>query len=174
MKKLLGICICLLLAGSLFAQEKFVVPERSPQQKHVRTTYMMWSWYSAGINFAKAQGVSAYDFGKYVGSVFAQTWNKEKGFDGFVSGMIYNWENMRFDSSPEIIVNEIDDGYVVVKTSAAIVKSYFPEGNPYASFEEGMDCMRGMLEQIGDYLGCTFSQEVTDEYIVNSFRKKEE
>lgn len=172
MKKLLGICICLLFVGSLFAQEKFVVPERTPQQKYVRTTYMMWSWYAAGINFAKSQGVSAYDFGKYVGSEFAQTWDIEKGFDGFVSGMIYNWENMRFDSAPDIIIKENDDGSVVITSPAVIIKSYFPEGNPFASYKEAMDCMRGMMEEIGDYLGCAFSQEVTEDFIVNTFRKK--
>lgn len=174
MKKLLSITICLLFIGSVFAQEKFVVPERTPEQKHRRTTYMLWSWYSAGINFANSQGVSAYDYGKYVGTLFAKGWNKENGFDGFVNGMIFNYENMRFATTDEITIKENDDGSVVVTYPAVMIKSYFPEGNPYASYQEGIDCFRGVLENIGDYLGCTVSQEVTEDLIVITFRKKQE
>lgn len=174
MKKLLSISICLLFIGSVFAQEKFVVPERTPEQKHRRATLMFWSWYGAGINFAKSQGVSAYDYGKYVGTLYAIGWNKENGLDGFVNGMIFNWKNMKFDADGEIVVKENDDGSVVVTYPAIIIKSYFPEENPYASYKESIDCFRGTMEEIGDYLGCTFSQEVTDDFIVNTFRKKQE
>lgn len=172
MKKLLCLLLPLLFIGSLNAQERFTVPERTHDQKHQRTIYQSWSVYAVGINFAKSQDVSAYDYGKYVGSLFAQSWNKESGFDGFVRGMIFNYENFRTEADGEIVIVENDDGSVVVKFPAIMLKKYFPEGNPYASFQEALDCFQGMLENIGDYMGCTAIQEVVGETIVNTIKLK--
>lgn len=172
MKKLLCLLLPLLFIGSLNAQDRFIVPERTPDQKHQRTLYQSWSVYAAGINFAKSQNVSAYDYGKYVGSLFAQSWNKESGLDGFVRGMIFNYENWRIEADGKIVIIENDDGSVVIKYPAIMLKKYFPEGNPYASFQEALDCFRGILENIGDYMGCTATQEIVGETIVNSIKLK--
>ena len=172
MKKLLSFCLCLLLAGGLFAQEKFTVPERTPDQKHLRALYQSWSIYAVGIKFAKTHGVSAYDYGKYIGKEFALSWNKEAGFDGFVSGMIYNWESFKIDSDGEIVIIENNDGSVIVKYPAIALSKFFPENDPYASYKEALDCYRGILENIGDYLGCTIVQEVIGESLVITFIPK--
>lgn len=172
MKKLLSIAICLVFVISVFGQEKFAVPERTAEQKHKRTMYQSWSIYAAGINYAKSQDVPAYEYGKYIGNLFAQSWNKENGFDGYVKGMIYNLENFRIDSDGQIIVEEKDDGSVIIKWPAISFKKYFPEGNPYASFQEAMDCMRGINEPIADYLGCTIIFEIFEDSIIYTIKKK--
>jgi len=172
MKKLLSIAICMVCIGSTFGQEKFTVPERTSEQKHKRTMYQSWSIYAAGINFAKSQDISPYEYGKFVGNLFAQSWNKENGFDGFVKGMIFNWENFRTESDGQLVVKEKDDGSVIIIYPAIMLQRYFPEGNPYASFHEALDCMKGMLEPIADHMGCTIIQEANEESIINTLTKK--
>lgn len=172
MKKLLSIAICLVFIGSAFGQEKFLVPERTPEQKHNRTMSQFWSVFAAGINFAKSQDISPYDYGKYIGNLFAPGWNKENGFDGFVNGMIFNWENFKTDADGPMVIKEKDDGSVIIILPVTAFEKYLPEGNAYASFIDAMDCMQGMLEPIADYLGCAVNQEVTEESIIHTFKKK--
>ena len=172
MKKLLSIAICLVFIGSAFGQEKFTVPERTSEQKHNRTLYQYWSIYAAGINFAKSQDVSPYEYGKLIGNLFAPGWNKENGFDGFVTGMVFNLENSKTDAEGQMVINELDDGSVIIKYPARAWKKYFPEGNPFASFQDVMDCLRGIMEPIADYMGCAVIQEVTVESIIITINKK--
>ena len=172
MKKILSFAICMIFICNAFGQENFAIPERSPEQKHQRTIGQYYYIIAAGINFAKSQDVSAYEYGKYAGSLFSQTWNKESGLNGFVRGMIFNYENLRTEADGEIVILENDDGSVVVKYPAIMIKKYFPELNPYASFQEFLDFYLGFLENIGKYMGCTVVQEVVGEIIVNTFKLK--
>ena len=172
MKKILSIAICLVFIGSAFGQEKFIVPELTSDQKHERTLFQFWSVYEAGINFAKSQDVTPYEYGKYIGNLFAPSWNKENGFDGFVNGTIYNWENFKTDADGQMVINEKDDGSVIIKFPAAAWKKYFPEENSYASFQDALDCLKGIMEPIADYMGCTIIQEVTEESIIYTINRK--
>ncbi|MCK4465950.1 MAG: hypothetical protein KAU83_09575 [Bacteroidales bacterium] len=172
MKKLLSIAICLVFIGNAFGQEKFTVPERTHEQKHKRTMYQFWSVFAAGINFAKSQDISPYEYGKYIGSLFAPSWNKENGFDGLVNGTIYNWENFKSDEDGQMVIKEKDDGSVIIDFPAAAWKKYLPEDNPYASFQEVLDCMQGILEPIADYMESTINLIVKDEWIIFTIKKK--
>ena len=82
MKKLLSIAICLVFIGNAFGQEKFTVPEQTSEQKYEEVMSEFWWILSAGINFAKTQDVSAYEYGEYIGNIFVPSWNQENGFDG--------------------------------------------------------------------------------------------
>lgn len=172
MKKLLSISICLVLIGSAFGQEKFTIPELTFEQKHNRTMFQFWAVYAAGINFAKSQDISPYEYGKYIGSLFAPSWNKENGFDGLVNGTIYNWENFKTDADGQMVIKEKDDGSVIINFPAAAWKKYLPEGNPYASFLETQDCMQGIFEPIADHMGCTVIIKVAEESIIYTISKK--
>lgn len=172
MKKLLSIAICFIIICSAFGQEKFTVPERTTEQKHQRTLSQTWVMFAAGINFAKSQGTSPYEYGKYIGNLFAPSWNKENGFDGLVRGTIFNTENFRTDADIPIVIKEKDDGSVIIKISAETYGKYFPEGNPYASFKDAMDCMQGAYEPIADHMGCSIIQEVTEDSITATLSKK--
>lgn len=172
MKKLVSISIGLVFILNAFGQDKFNVPERTPEQKHQRTLSQFWTFYAAGINFAKSQNISPYEYGTYVGKLFALSWNKENGFEGFVNGMIFNWENFRTDADGEIIIKEKDDGTVIVKYPLAAWKKFLPEGNPYASFQESLECLKGVIEPIAEYMGCSCTQEVVEELIIYTITKK--
>jgi len=172
MRKLLVITALLLLAGIAFGQEKFTVPDITPTQKHNQTNYQFWIMHAVGINFAKAQDISPYEYGKYIGSLFAPSWNKEAGFDGFVSGLIYNWETFKSDEDGPMVIVENDDGSVTVKYPINSWKKYLPDGNLYASFQESMESLRGIGETIAEYLGCTIAQEIDQESIYFTINKK--
>jgi hypothetical protein len=172
MKKLLSFAICLIIIVNAFGQAKFSIPERTHEQKHQSTMSQFWGFYAAGINFVKSQGTSPYEYGKYIGNLFAPSWNKENGFEGLVNGTIFIWENFRTDADGPIAIKEKDDGSVIIKLPVDTWKKYLPEGNPYASFKDAMECMQGIMEPIADHMGSSFNQEVTEDSIIYTFKKK--
>lgn len=172
MKKLLSIAICLAFIGSAFGQEKFTVPERTPEQKYESTLFQYWGVYAAGINFAKSHDVSPYEYGKYIGGIFAPSWNKENGFDGLVNGLIYVLVDFNTNADGQMVIIEKDDGSVSIKYPAVAWKKYFSEDNAFGSFQDVMGCMQGIIEPIADYMGCVVIQEVTEESIIYTINKK--
>lgn len=172
MKKLLVITVLLLFGGFTFSQDRFTVPDITPAQKHNYTIFQFWVMHAAGINFAKAQGTSPYDYGKHIGNLFAPSWNKETGFDGFVNGLIYNWETFKSDEDGPMKIKENDDGSVTIEYPIKAWKKFLPEGNSYASFHESMESIRGIIETIADYLGCTIAQEISQESILFTIDEK--
>lgn len=172
MKKLLSLLFCIVLMGTVIGQEKYTVPEISVETKLNRTYYQTWAMLAVGVDFAKSQGVTPYEYGKYIGKVFAPSWNKEAGFEGFVKGMIYNWESFKVDEDGPLVVKEKEDGSVLLILPIQAWKKYFPEGNPYATFEEVLTCMRAMVEEIADYLSSEVKPELTEESIIYELSKK--
>jgi hypothetical protein len=172
MRKLLVITALILFAGIAFGQEKFTVPDISPSEKHNRTNYQFWVMHAAGINFAKEQGISPYDYGKHIGNLFAPSWNKEAGFEGFVNGLIYNWENFKSDEDGPMTIKENENGSVTIVYPIKAWKKYLPDGNSLASFQESMESLRGIGEPIADYLGCTIILEIGQESILFTIDKK--
>jgi len=95
MKKIFGFLFCLLISTSLLAQDKYTVPDISVEDKFNRTLGQFWGIFATSVDFAKSQGITPHDYGKYLGKVFAPTWNKEAGFEGMVWGTVYNWETFK-------------------------------------------------------------------------------
>mgnify|MGYP000651646991 CR=1 FL=1 len=120
MKKLLSCAICLIFIGNVFGQEKFTIPERTPEQKHQTTMFQYHAMVAAGIHFAKSQGISPYEYGKYVGDLVAQTWNNENGFDRYVNMTIFSLEDFRTDADIPLEIIEKDDSSVIIKFSTEI------------------------------------------------------
>ena len=173
MKKLIIIAAAFILfAGVAFGQEKFTVPDISPAQKHNRTNSQFWIMHAAGINFAKAQDISPYDYGKHIGNLFAPSWNKEAGFEGFVNGVIYNWETFKSDEDGPILLKVKEDGSVSILVPIEAYRKYFPGENAYATFEETMECWQGIVEQIADYIGSVATMKITEESVVTVISKK--
>lgn len=172
MRKLVVISALLLFAGFAFSQGKFTVPDITPAQKHLQTNFQFWVMHAAGINYAKAQGTSPYEYGKHIGNLFAPSWNKEAGFDGFVNGIIYNWETFKSDDDGPMKIKENDDGSVTIEYPIKAWKKFLPEDNAYASFQESMESIRGIGETIADYLGCTIAQEISQESILFTIDRK--
>ena len=172
MKKSLSLLFCLVLMGTVIGQEKYSVPEVPVKKKLTRTYIQTWAIIAVGVDFAKSQGVTPYDYGKYLGKVFAPSWNKEAGFEGFVKGIIYNWECFKIDEDGPMVIKEKDDGSVLLIIPIQTWKKYFPEENPYATFEDVIACMQAMIEEIADHMSSEAKVELTEESIIYEFSKK--
>jgi hypothetical protein len=61
MKKIFFSMVCILLAGTLLAQEKYPIPVRTADQKHGRTLSQFYWVNAAGIAFAKSR--APYEYG---------------------------------------------------------------------------------------------------------------
>jgi hypothetical protein len=172
MKKFLSLVVCILFAGSILAQEKFAIPERTAEQKHERTLFQLWiAGFGGGINFAKAHGVTPYDYGKYLGELFAPGWGGENNFEALVNGSIMNFEDCRLASDPALVVKENPDGSVSITQDVNIYQRYFPDGNQVVSFDEFVDCLKGVMGSIASYLGATSNLEIKDNLMIHTFKK---
>jgi hypothetical protein len=172
MKKYLAFITCLILACSLFAQEKYPVPVRTGDQKHSRMIYQYWALSAAGLNFAKTHGVTPYDYGKYMGNLFAPSWGAGNNFEAYVKGMIGNWESMRLATDPGLVIKEDKDGSVSISSNDKILHRYFPEGKSYSTYDEFREYFKGVNEPIADYMGAKVLLELKDTLIVFTMRKK--
>ena len=63
MKKSLSLLFCLVLMGTVIGQEKYSVPEIPVKKKLNRTYSQTWGILAVGVDFAKSQGVTPYDYG---------------------------------------------------------------------------------------------------------------
>jgi hypothetical protein len=172
MKKYLTIIICLFLTGILLAQEKYPIPVRTSDQKHGRTLSQFCLVSAAGINFAKANGVTPYEYGKYMGNLFAPSWGAGNNFESYVKGTIYNLENFRHVSDALLTVKENQDGSVSIISNEKIWHKYLPDGNPYASYTEFLEYMKGVNEPIANRMGATIVTEIKDTLLIFTLKKK--
>jgi len=172
MKKLLFLFICILFAYPIMAQEKYPVPVLTSDQKHGGAVGQAWAFAAAGMNFAKTKGVSPYEYGKYIGKLFAPSWGAGDDFDRFVNGAIYNFESFRHVSDTPLKVRDNPDGSVTVFTSEQMWHKYFPDGNQFASFNDFLEFIKGLNEPIADYMGASVTIENRDGQTIMTFRRK--
>jgi hypothetical protein len=172
MKKSLSLLICILFAGVLIAQEKYPIPALSSDQKHERAVSQAWVLLASGMNFAKMHGISPFEYGKYLGNLFAPSWGDGNDFDQFVRGSIFNYESFRHVTDAPLQVKENPDGSVTVLTSEQMWHKYFPDGNPFASYNEFLEMIRGLNEPIANHMGATVTMESKDNQLIFTYRKK--
>ena len=170
-KLIIAICI-ILFAGFVYGQEKFSVPEFTPEQKHNTILFQFWTMYSAGINFAKSQGISPYEYGKYLGNLFTHYWHAEAGFEGYMRGCLNNWESSRTVDERPLTIKENADGSVSVVYPKHAWKKYMPDDSPIASFEEITSGLRGIGETVANHMGCSFVMEIDKESVIWTIQKK--
>jgi len=157
--------------GSLFAQERFPVPELTYKQKHSRVLSESFGFVTTGINFAKSQGVSPYDYGIYVGTIYASYWNTEIGFEGFVNFVIPTWESLRTDQYDKIIVTEKADNSVLMEFPKNAITKFLGGENPVATIEEVVDYFKGILKPITAKFKSSATINITDTHITFIFKK---
>lgn len=172
MKKFLSLAILLIISANLNAQEKYPVPVRTSDQKHARAVGQAWFMIASGVNLAKAQGITPYEYGKTLGKLFAPTWGSGNNFDSYVKGMIFNYESLRNVSDSPLKVIENSDGSVTILMNENNWHKYLPEGNPFASFSEVFECMKGVSDPIADHMGATFTMELKDTLIITTLKSK--
>ncbi len=172
MKKKILYLVCIVLTGVLSAQEKYPIPSRTADQKHGRTLSQFYWINAAGIAFAKSQGISPYEYGKYCGNLAAPSWGSGNDFEGLVKGMIYNLENFRHVTDTPLIVKENEDGSVSIIASDKQMHRFYPEGKSVVSYEEVKESMKGSMEPIANHMGATITMETQDTLLVFKVMKK--
>jgi hypothetical protein len=172
MKRTLSLFVCLLLGYSLLAQEKFPIPPLGSEEKHIRAVSQAWVMAAAGMNYAKTKGTSPYEYGKYLGNLFAPSWGQGDNFDTYVRGSIFNLESFRDNTDTPLQIKENPDGSVSIVTADRMFHKYFPEGSPFASYSEFLEFIKGLNEPIANYMGGTMTMENRDGLLVFTYRKK--
>lgn len=169
MKRLICIALSVLFMGSLFAQEKFPVPDVTLEKKNSIILANMYGMITSGISFAKSQGVSPHDYGMYVGNIFVHSWNPDIGFDGFVKGVIRSWESFKTDQDGTIRITENPDHSVTMEFPKIAMTKYLGKDSHHATIDEAVECFTGMLKPFGTTFNCAVTIDVTDTYLVFNF-----
>jgi hypothetical protein len=172
MKRIFVFLLGLMFSAALLGQEKYAVPDISVENKFNRTLGQFWGLFAASVDFAKSQGVTPHEYGKHLGKVFATTWNKDAGFEGMVRGTIYNWETFKTDEDGPVKVKEMDNGSVIITVPRRAWDKYFSENFPPIAFEEMLECMQGIMDEIANYLGGEVKQKITDEDVIFELKEK--
>mgnify|MGYP001560046469 CR=1 FL=1 len=115
--------------------------------------------------------MTPYEYGKYIGNLFAPTWGQGNNFEGYVKGAIYNMSFL-CPSDAGLVVKENEDGSVSIRTDDSIWHKFFPEGQGFASYDEFLDYMRGINEPIADHMGATITIKRQDTQLVFTLKKK--
>jgi len=161
MKNLL-VSFSLIFVFSMSYAQDFAVPERTTVQKHDRAVYLTYLNIITAIAYAKNTGKTAADYSVYVGDLFKTSWNKENGFNGFVNGVLGNYESYRRDQDPPIEILEQSPGKIVL-TWKINYKNIFEEGPQYnVTYVDLNQWFNIAYNKIADYLGATYEQEVME------------
>ena len=141
------------------------------KQKHSRTLSETYGFVATGINFAKSQGVSPFDYGIYVGTIYASYWNPEIGFEGFVKSVIRAWECLRTDQDGKISVTEKADNTVLMEFPKKAMTKFLGGENPIATTEEVVEYFKGVLKPITAKFKSSVTIDITDTYITFIFKQ---
>ena len=141
------------------------------KQKLTRVIPEAYGFLTTGINFAKSQGVSPYDYGIYVGTIYASSWNPEIGFDGFVNNAIRTWESLRTDQDGKINILENTDNSVSIEFPKNAMTKFLGGENPIATIEEVGEYFTGILKPITAKFNSSVRIDITDAYFTIIFKK---
>jgi hypothetical protein len=156
----------------LYCSKYFIfIPTRTCEQKYSRVKSEAYSFFKSGVNFAKSQGVTPFNYGIYVGNLYAPNWNPEIGFDGFVKSAILTWESLRAEQDDKIIITEKQDGSVLMEFPKNAIIKYFAGEKPIATFEEVIDFFRGLMKPIADKYNGSVTITITETFLAFNFKK---
>lgn len=170
MKKITSIITILFLSYALFAQENFSVPQlTTDQEKEVLFNHVM-AYSVTGISFARMQGVSAEEYGRFIGKKFAAFWNPDAGFTMLANQMMFILAGMYPDNQMEI--TEQSESSIAFQLKN--VNLAFQNGPMFdVTFQDFLDCSFGIISELATFMDAGFSHKMTDDgWYVASFSKK--
>jgi hypothetical protein len=170
MKKSFLFVIAIFLTTGLFAQEKFIVPEVTIEQKYQNMLSQIEGLVAVSINYAKKQGLTATEYGILIGEQFKYSWNKDAGFDGNVKGTLYNMSCFLPEPDIEITTNTPEKVEFKTRLTGAGIKKNEPVYG--VTYKEYMDFFNAVTNTISDYLGTKSEISYDDEWIYFAFLKK--
>ncbi|MCE4563066.1 hypothetical protein INQ51_01965 [Maribellus sp. CM-23] len=157
--KLLTLIIALVLAGNvLLSQEKFVAPELTDEQKCEVLYSHVVAYAVSGISFAKSQGLSPEEYGRYIGKKFSAYWNPEDGFPVLVTRMMYILAGLHPDNQMQIVKQSGKS----ITFQLMNVDLSFKQGPMFdVTYQDFLNCSYGIIEVIAHHMNATFSQSTT-------------
>jgi NDP-sugar pyrophosphorylase family protein len=170
MKKLFLFVTAIFLTTGPFAQEKFIVPEVTIEQKYQTMLYHIDLIVATSINYAKMQGLTATEYGTTVGEQFKYTWDRDAGFDGNVKGMLYNMACFMAEPDIEITTNTTEKVEFKTRLMGALIKENEPVYG--VTYKEYMDFWKAVINTIGDYLGAKSEISYDNEWMYFSYLRK--
>lgn len=137
---------------------QFSVPELTTEQKHEVLYNHVISYAATGISFAKTKGVTAEEYGKYVGKQFTSFWNPADGFPAFANGMIFILAGIHPNNELQITAQSEN----MVRFKLKNVDAMFKQGPVFGStYDEFMDCSYGIISVLAKQMNTTFSHNMT-------------
>ena len=174
--KFMSIPILLIISFSIYAldnEQKLNLRQFTPEQNWKRTVYNLTHFILGGIKYAKLKGETAEDYGKYLGEVHAQFWNKDKGTPAYlVSGISGNFQML--NNSQIEILRESD------KSISGRMNRAWDSWVKDAKSEEygiSVDEFNRFFEEkwkaIAAYLGLEYNQRIEGDWIYFTVNEKE-
>lgn len=153
--------------------DDITVPEMSIYDKHERAVSMMYYSNLAGLGLAKKKGISIVEYATSCGDSFKMTWDKEKGFEGLVSGVLFNFENFRYRYDYPIEILENTDDRVLIKWINNY-KQEFVNGPVFGvTYEEFNIWFETMWNVIAEYMDSSITyEEIEGDWILITMEKK--
>ena len=174
--KLMTILILIILSSSLYAQgneQKLKLHQYTPEQNWERTVYNLTHFILGGIKYAKLKGETAEDYGKYLGEVHAEFWNKDKGTPAYlVSGITRNFQMLK---NFKIEILKESDKSISGRMNRAWdswVKDAEPEEYGI-SVDEFNRFFEEKWKAIATYLGLVYNQRIEGDWIYFTVKENE-
>lgn len=159
MKNSILLLLSLLFAIGLAAQQKFEVPQLSPEQKAEVLYSHVLAYNLSGISYAKSKGDSPQKYGEYVGTLFKPFWNPGEGFQPFANGMMYILAGLHPGNEMQIVYQDKKSLQFKLKN----VDLSFKSGPAYGiTYDEFLECAYGIISVIAEHMNVEFSQKMQD------------
>lgn len=163
-KTLISIALTLFVFYAL-AQEKFLVPQLTDEQKSEVLYNHVIAYAATGVGFAKTQGVSAEEYGQFIGNQFKSYWDPAAGFPAFTKQIMYILAGMHPDNQMEIV----EQGPTNITFRMKNVDLAFKNGPMLGvTSDEFLACGHGIIATLAEYMNTNFSDEMTEDgwYVV--------
>jgi hypothetical protein len=151
----------------------FAVPKRTMELKHQRTFFQLTAVLTSGINYAKAKGQTPEEYGSYLGKLYTVGWNAEAGFEGYVNGMLGNFEEFRRPGDSVMEIIRQSENSIQFKWSTAAWEQFFGGTEIFdVSLDDLLTCFDHIAREIAAHMGCTHRQEYEDGWLMVTVDRK--
>lgn len=144
---------------AIHAQTQFSVPTPTLEEKANTNKMLMNNNLLALITVAKNEGMTAVDFGKKSGAVFAPNWDENTSFEQFVNFNLYSWACLAED----VQIIEQSNEKVIIKASS-LYRPLEEQGVFFdTSVEDYTAFFSSMLSVIAVHIGYSYELTMAEE-----------
>lgn len=139
-------------------------PTFTADQNWARASTLIHSSLISGFAFAKTRGVSAEEYGRTVGDIFAPGWGQRDGGSAirYARGI---QNNLRAMTGTNVEVLAVDDTLVTMRATRAWRSMFGPSQQVYGVTLNEYETIEGVFqERIARYLGLRYAQHPDGDY----------